>query len=234
MSENTMPEVVAYDPLNWSGIKVPKFRDPERCWKFMKKYGFSRLPEQIERVFLKDLSLAIQYAQRIHSRLPKEFEDQIKKSPELTWDYICKVIKVPCEEFENSIAERPMVLVEYSRNIVQGRLAEHLENRLVGDPYACFEYAWQVLDGRLPENLHNFMFGAVMDSNFSRKYRGYKSKLHDGDEFSPDYVTPSTYFEFIKFQRKNLCRQIKHYSECYGIDDTRSVSDLLHELEHGR
>jgi hypothetical protein len=230
-----IPEVVPYDPLDWEGIKVPKFRDTERCWKFMRKHGFHRLPPATERVFLRDIKKSIEYARRINSRLPDEFEQEIKKSPENSWEYVKHVIKVPIESFEPSLAKSPMILVNYSKEIVRGRLSEHLEDSLVGDPFACFEYAWQILDGRLPEKLHNYMFCASMQNDLGRRYRGYSTKLNEADEYSPDYVVGAqTYFDFIKWQRKNLHRQIRHYSEIYNVDPSRSVSDFLYELENGR
>jgi len=234
MTTKTIPDIVPYDPIEWGELHVPKFRDPERCWKFMKRHGFRRLPARTENVFLKNVKLAIDYAQRIQSRLPIEFENLIRSEAGLAWEYISKVIKAPMPEMEASLSQDSMLLVRYSKEILESRLPEHLEETLVGNSYACFEYAWQILDGRLPEKLHNYMFCAVMDDTIGRRYRGYCSKLNEADEYSPDYITPKEYFEFIKWQRKNLNRQIRHYSEVYGIDPTRSVGDLLHELEHGR
>jgi hypothetical protein len=232
--------IVAYDPANWVGddgerIKIPKFRDAQRAHKFCKKHGFNRLPDHVELVFLKDLVLAIDYARRVPTRLPEVFEVEIKKNPKLSWDYLKVVIRAPLPEFEESLSQNPAILVEYSREMLCSALPEHLENSLAGDPYSCFEYAWQILDGRLPEVLHNSMFCANMDSNYGRRYRGgYKRKLHDAEEYNPDYSSPQEYFEFIKWQRKNLHRQISHYQKIYGIDSTKSVGEFLYELEHGR
>jgi len=235
----TIPDIVPYDPRDWvdvegANIHVPKFRDPERCWAFLKRRGFNRLPARTEQVFLKNLKLAIDYAQRIGSRLPMEFENLIRADESHAWEYVSRVIKAPMPEMEATLARDGMMLVRYSKDILESRLPEHLEESLAGNPYACFEYAWQILDGRLPEKLHNYMFCAVMDDSLGRRYRGYCSKLHGADEYSPDYITPKEYFEFIKWQRKNLNRQIRHYSDVYGIDPTRSVGEFLSELEHGR
>ena len=227
--------IVEYDPLDWQTIKVPKFRDAGRAWKFMKKHGFRRLPANVELVFLKDLKVGIDYAQRIRSRLPAVFENEIKKDSQLSWEYVSRVIQAPIEDFEESLSKRPALLVQYAKEIVEGPLPEHLEVCLAGDPHSCFEYAWQILDGRLPETLHNFMFCANMDKDtYSRRYRGYKTKLKEAEEYAPDYSTPETYFEFIKWQRKNLHRQISHYQKIYGIDSEKSVGEFLHELEYGR
>jgi hypothetical protein len=145
------------------------------------------------------------------------------------------VLRAPCEYFEESISSDPKLLVSYAVEVVQGPLPVHLENRLLGDPFACFEYAWSVLDGRLPENLHNFMFCANMDKeNYGRRYRGVRTKVDGQEEYNPDLVSPDTYFEFIKWQRKNLHRQIAHYQKIYEIDSSQSVAEFLHELEHGR
>lgn len=227
--------IVPYDATDWLGVHIPKFRDAERAWKFLKKHGFKRLPERSELAFLKDLKLAIDYSRRIHSRLPVIFETEIKKDPDLTFEYI-GVLGAPVEEFEESLSKKPSLLVRYSREILSGPLPEHLENCLAGDPYSCFEYAWQILDGRLPETLHNFMFCANMDTNnFGRRYRGgYQRKLNDAEEYNPDYVSPQVYFEFIKWQRKNLHRQIQHYQKIYGVDNEKSVGEFLYELENGR
>lgn len=229
-----VPAIVSYDPVDWQDIHIPKFRDADRCWKFLKKHGFRRLPIHAERVFLKNLELAIDYARRIHSRLPIEFENEIRKNVDLTWKYISNVIMAPMKEFEDTLKEKPSILVRYSKDILEGRLPEHLEESLIGDPYACFEYAWQILDGRLPEHLHNYMFGANMDTRFGKRYRGCNSKLNEACEYNPDYACPSEYFEFIKWQRKNLHRLIIHYQNIYGVDSSKSVGEFLYELEHGR
>lgn len=236
MSEKTPPVIVPYNPENWTGLVVPKFRDAKRAWKFLKKYGFHRLPEKTELVFLKDLTLAIDYARRVGTRLPPVFERAFMANPQMAWEYISQVIHAPLPEFEASLSNNPALLVQYSRDILQGPLPEHLENCLAGDPYACFEYSWQILDGRLPETLHNFMFCANMDtSSYGRRYRGtYHCKLNDADGYNPDSITPATYFEFIKWQRKNLHRQISHYQKIYGVDSSKSVGEFLYELEHGR
>lgn len=215
-------------------IHIPKFRDAERAWKFLKKHRFNRLPEHIELVFLKNLDLAIDYARRVGTRLPVIFETALMENPKLSFEYISNVIRAPLAEFEPTLSKEPSLLVRYSREILEAPLPEHLENCLAGDPYSCFEYAWQILDGRLPETLHNYMFCANMDNSYGRRYRGYNTKLEQADEYSPDYVTPQSYFEFIKWQRKNLHRQISHYQKIYGIDSSRSVGEFLHELEHGR
>jgi len=228
-------EILPYREEDWAGVSVPKFRDASRAWKFLKKHGFYRLPEKTELVFLKDLSLAIDYAVRVGTRLPVVFETELKKHPQLSYDYISRVIQAPLEEFEETISKVPSLLVKYSHEILEAPLPEHLENCLAGDPYNCFEYAWQVLDGRLPETLHNYMFCANMDNNFGRRYRGgYHTKLKGAEEYSPDYVSPETYFEFIKWQRKNLHRQIQHYQKIYGVESKQTVGEFLHELEHGR
>lgn len=230
-----MKTIKPYDPIDWTGVHVPRFRDEARCWRFLRKNGFHRLPEKTELVFLNNLKIAIDYAQRIDSRLPVVFETEIKKSAELSWRYVERVICEPFPEFEESLAQEPMYLVKYSKHIVKGRLPVHLEEKMVGHPYACFEYAWQILNGRLPENLHNYMFGAVMDDRIGRKGRyGSSDRLPMREVFDAEYCSPKDYFEFIKWQRKDLARQIKHYSEMYSVDETRSVSDLLFELEHGR
>lgn len=226
--------IVPYNALDWSGVHVPKFRGADRAWKFLKKHGFRRLPARSELAFLDDLNKAIDYANRIRSRLPEIFEVEIKKDPAVTWKYISEVILERCEEFEETLSKSPAHLVLYAKDILRGHLPEHLEVCLAGDPHSCFEYSWQILDGRLPEILHNFMFCANMDSSVGRKYRGYKSKLSGYEEFAPDYSSPQIYFEFIKYQRKNLHRQIVHYQKIYGIDKTKSVAEFLHELEYGR
>ena len=223
-----------YDPTDWGDIKIPKFRDPERCFKFLKKHGFNRLPAHVEPVFLKDLGLAIDYARKADTRLPIEFENALMEDPKLAYRYIVQVIGAPFPEFESAFSKNPSILVEYAKDILRGPFPEHLENCLAGDAFSCFEYSWQILDGRLPETLHNFMFCANMDSGLGRKYRGYKSKLHQAEEYNPDYSSPQEYFEFIKWQRKNLHRQIKHYQKIYGVDDSKSVGEFLYELEHGR
>lgn len=231
----SVPEIVEYNSLDWAHVKVPKFRDASRAWKFMKKHGFRRLPERSELVFLKNLKLAIDYAERLRSRLPVVFEAEIKKDTGLSWEYISRVIQAPLEEFEESLSKDAAILVKYSKEILNGPLPEHLENCLAGNPYSCFEYAWQILDGRLPETLHNYMFCAIMDTNYGRRYRGgYQSKLNDAEEYNPNYISPQTYFEFIKWQRKNLHRQIQHYQKIYGIDSSKSVAEFLYELENGR
>jgi len=227
-------EIVPYNPLGWTGIHVPKFRDADRCWKFLKKHGFRRLPERTEDVFLKDVSLAIDYAQRIHSRLPPKFEREIMLSPSYSLTYLQNVINAPLEIFEESLSKDADILVQYAKTILCGPLPEHLENCLIGHPHACFEYAWQILDGRLPESLHNFMFGANMDSRIENKYRGYVRKLNDADEYSPSHSSPNEYFEFIKWQRKNLHRLIIHYGKAYGVDSSKTVAEFLYELDNGR
>lgn len=228
-----MKEIKPYDPAAWT-VPVPNFRNEKRCWQFMRKNGFRRLPPKVELVFLKNIGLAIRYATRIQSRLPAVFEKEIKNHPQTAWEYISKVIEEPFPEFEESLAREPMFLIKYSKHILKSRLPVHLEERFIGDPYACFEYAWQILDGRLPESLHNYMYGAVLDDRFVSVVR-YGS---DGDCMNSIYDAesrgPKDYFEFIKWQRKNLARQIKHYSEMYSVEDSRSVSDLLFELENGK
>lgn len=219
---------------NGVAIDIPKFRCPDRAWKWLKKHGFGRLPADRELVFLKSLSMAIDYAVRIDSRLPKIFEDKIKENIELAYRYVQDVIEAPFVEYEGVFNKSPKILVKYAKNVLKSRLPAHLEICLMGDPYSCFEYAWGVLDGRLPEDLHNYMFGANMDSSFGRRYRGkHNSKLHDADEYNPDHQSPSTYFEFIKWQRKNLCRLVKHYAEVYSVDSAKPVSEFLYELENG-
>lgn len=231
---NSPTQIVPYDARGWEGVHVPKFRDAERCWKFMRKHGFRRLPERTEDVFLKNIRMAVDYAERIHSRLPIKFEVLIMNDPELSLDYLFKVIHAPLEEFEPALSKSASVLVRYAKTVLEGPLPEHLEHHLIGDPHSCFEYAWQILDGRLPEALHNFMFGANMDSRIAAKYRGYVSKLNDAEEYNPSNSSPSEYFEFIKWQRKNLHRLIIHYGKAYGVDSSKSVGEFLYELEHGR
>lgn len=238
MSETT--EYAVYDPNNWvdefdKPIHVPKFRDADRAYKFLKKHGFYRLPEHIEKVFLKNLELAVDYARRVPTRLPKDFELALMDNPKLSFRYITEVIRKPFPEFEPVLQKSPPLLVEYAKTILNGPLPEHLENSLAGDPYSCFEYAWQILDGRLPETLHNYMFCANMDTALGKRYRGgYKSKLNEAEEYNPDYSCPKEYFEFIKWQRKNLHRLILHYQKIYNVDGSKSVSEFLYELEHGR
>jgi hypothetical protein len=234
-----MNTIVAYDPMDWvrdgETVHIPKFRDADRAYKFLKKHGFYRLPERSELVFLKDLKLAIEYARRVPTRLPEVFETEIKKDPKLTWDYISQVLNCRSEDFEESLSKSPPLLVQYSKEILHGALPENLENCLVGDPYSCFEYSWQILDGRLPETLHNYMFCANMETESGRRYRGtYKCKLNDAEEYNPDYSSPKEYFEFIKWQRKNLHRLITHYQKIYGVDNNQTVAEFLYELEHGR
>jgi len=231
--EITMKEIKPYDPAAWT-VRVPNFRDERRCWKFMRKYGFRRLPPKVELVFLKNITLAVKYAVRIDSRLPAVFEKEIKNNPKDAFEYIEKVITEPFPEFEESLAKDPILLVQYSKSILQSRLPVHLEEKLIGDPYVCFEYAWQILDGRLPESLHNYMYGAVLDDRFVSQFRSGSASQMNETVFDADYRGPKEYFEFIKWQRKNLARQIKHYSEMYSVEDSRSVSDLLFELENGR
>lgn len=229
-----MKEIKPYDPAAWT-VRVPNFRDEKRCWQFMRKNGFCRLPPKVELVFLNDIGLAVKYAFQIESRLPAVFEKEIKNHTKTAWEYISKVIKEPFPEFEEILAKDPMYLVKYSKHILKSRLPVHLEEKFIGDPYACFEYAWQILDGRLPESLHNYMYGAVLDDRFV----SFSRDVRDGDPmndsiYDAEYRGPKEYFEFIKWQRKNLARQIKHYSEMYSVEDSRSVSDLLFELENGK
>lgn len=230
---------VAYDPNNWvcdgGPREIPKFRCPIRAWKWMKRYGFGRLPADREVVFLKNLEMAVDYAVRINSRLPKVFEDKISENPQLLFRYMRDAANGPIVEYENSFKSSPKILVKYSKEVLKSRLPEHLEICLMGDPYSCFEYAWGVLDGRLPETLHNYMFGANMDSQFGKRWRGsHNSKMDDADEYNPDYTSPSEYFEFIKWQRKNLHRLVRHYSEVYNVDVNKPISEFLYELENGR
>ena len=227
-------EIVSYDPNDWEGIKVPNFRDADRAWKFLKKHGFRRLPSKSERVFLKNTEICVSYARRVGSRLPVEFENEIKKNINHTFEYILHVLGGPCEDFEEVLSSRPMYLVRYAKEVVKGRLSSSLEEKLIGDPYACFEYSYQILNGRLPENLHNYMFAAVMDSSFTKRYRGYASKLVEEEEYSPDYISPSEYFEFIKYQRKSLHKLITHYGDMYGMNSNSTLGEFLYELEHGR
>lgn len=229
-----MRPIREYDPDRWV-VKVPKFRNVKRCKLFLKKHGHRRLPPYAENVFLKDLQAGIDYACRINSRLPEHFEREIKKDSQLSFNYVLNVIQEPFPEFEDSISQIPTNLVVYAKEVVKGRLSEKLESCLIGDPYSCFEYSWQILDGRLPETLHNFMFCANLDTNISPRYRGcYQRKLDEADEYNPDYSSPKEYFEFIKWQRKNLHRLIEHYRKIYGFDSSRSVGDFLYELENGK
>jgi hypothetical protein len=222
-------EMVQYDPINFP-VRVPNFRDADRAWKFLKRHGFYRLPSKSERSFLKNLDLAIDYARRVGTRLPEEFEVEIRKSSQLSFDYMSKVIGRD-DNFADVLDS--VLLVRYSKEILKGRLPEHLEDRLIGDPHSCFEYSWQILDGRLPERLHNYML-AMSVGECDKKYRGYKTKLIDNEEFSPDYSGANSYFEFIKWQRKNLFRLINHYGDMYGFDSSVSLGEFLYELEHGR
>jgi hypothetical protein len=224
-------EFVEHKPSDFP-VRVPNFRDADRAWKFLKKYGFYRLPSKPERSFLKNLDLAIDYARRVGTRLPEEFEVNIKKNPQLSFDYMNKVISSN-DEFAEVISSNPVLLVRYSKEILKGRLPEHLEDRLMGDPHSCFEYSWQILDGRLPERLHNYMLASSV-GDCDKKYRGYKTKLLENEEFSPDYSGTNSYFEFIKWQRKNLHRLINHYGNMYGFDSNVSLGEFLYELEHGR
>lgn len=223
------------DVCDW-GKKVPKFRDAARAWKFLKKEGFRRLPVDIELVFLKDINLCVDYAIRIDSRLPKVFEDKIMSDIDVGFRYLRDVIGGPIKEYEDNFKNHPKILVKYAKEVLKSRLPEHLELCLVGDPYSCFEYSWGVLDGVLPEILHNYMFGAVMDSKFIKKYRSsiWQSKISDAEEYNPDYASPQEYFEFIKWQRKNLYRLVIHYANMHNVDTTRSVNEFLYELENGR
>jgi hypothetical protein len=229
-------EVVPYDPTDWEGVEVPKFRCVERAWKFLRRRGFRRLPANVETVFLRSPAKAVDYAKRVRSRLPKQYEDLIMKdSPNLAYTYVRDIIETPYPEYVKHFQNDAKLLVQYAFEVLKGPLPEHLEMCLIGDPYSCFEYSWQILDGRLPETLHNYMFGAMMDDKFSgNRYRGCPSKLDGYHEYSPDYSNPKEYFEFIKWQRKNLHRLMLHYAKMYNVDTGKSVQELLHELEHGR
>ena len=231
-------DIVPYDPGEWvvdgKMLSIPKFRCVDRAWKFLKKHGFSRLPADRERVFLKDASVAVDYARRIRSRLPVEFEQEIIRNPRLALDYFQSVIQDRIPEYEHIFKTEPRLLVEYAHNIVKGRLPEDMELWLMGDPHSCFEYAWQILDGRLPEVLHNYMFGANLDKEVSKRYRGCPSKLNDYEEYSPGYSSPQEYFEYIKWQRKNLHRLVVHYASMYGVDTGKTIDEFLSELKNGR
>lgn len=226
--------IVEYDPTDWGDIQIPKFRCVERAWRFLKKHGFRRLPADKERVFLKSPKYCVDYAVRIRSRLPVEYERVIITNPTLALDYFQKVVNERVPEYEYVFRNQPALLVEYSKTIIKGRLPEEMELWLMGDPHSCFEYAWQILDGRLPEVLHNYMFGANLETTHGRKYRGYNNKLEGYEEYCPDYSSPKEYFEFIKWQRTNLCRMILHYANMYGVDTTKTISEFLHELKNGR
>lgn len=226
--------IVPYDPADWEGIHVPKFRCVERAWKFLKKHGFRRLPADRERVFLKNASKCVDYARRIRSRLPVEYERVIINDPKIALNYIIHIVQERVPEYEHIFSKSPGLLVEYSKTVVKGRLPEEMELWLIGDPHSCFEYAWQILDGRLPEVLHNYMFGANLEDKHSNKYRGYNTKLSGYEEYSPDYSSPKEYFEFIKWQRTNLCRMVLHYSEMYGVDTSKTIEEFLYELKNGR
>lgn len=227
-------EIKPFDPSRWSK-PVPSFRSPERCWNYMKRNGFGRLPPKTELVFLKDLDLAIKYARQIESRLPPIFEQAIKNDgPDRTWQYVSKVFDRPMPEFEETLSKSPAYLVKYAQQVVKGRLSEDLEANLAGDPYACFEYAYTILDGQLPERLHNFMFCATLSEDYGRRYWGHKYKLNAQPNYEADFVSPSSYFDWLKWQRKNLHKQIEHYSNVYKVDPSRSVGDLLKELESGK
>lgn len=228
-------EIIQYDPLDWQGIEIPKFRCVDRAWKFLKKHGFRRLPADRERVFLKSPSRAVDYAMKIGSRLPKDFELVIIKDAQLALNYIQRVVEARVPEYEYIFKNHPKLLVDYAKNIFKGRLPEEMELWLMGDPYSCFEYAWQILDGRLPEALHNYMFGATMEGDGTgRRYRGCASKLNDYEEYNPSYSSAKEYFEYIKWQRKNLHRLVLHYASMYGVDTNKTLDEFLMELKNGR
>lgn len=227
-------EVVEYNPADWQGIHIPKFRCAERAWKFLKKHGFCRLPPNRECVFLKYPSMAVDYARKIRSRLSSEYEREIIKDPQLALNYFKTVVEARVPEYEFIFKSNPRLLVEYAYTLVKGRLPEDMELWLMGDPHSCFEYAWQILDGRLPEVLHNYMFGATLDKNLSNRYRGCPSKLNDYEEYSPSYSSPQEYFEYIKWQRRNLHRLVLHYASMYGVDTGKTLDEFLLELKNGR
>jgi len=224
----------SYDASFWSS-RVPKFRTTERAKSWMKRYGWSRLPVNIERVFLKDAHDCVEYARRIGSRLPKEYEDFIMNfSTDLALDYLTNVVRGPLPEYEDCI-KTTEGLVTYAKDVIRGRLPEHLEIKLIGDPYECFEYAWGVLEGRLPESLHNYMYGASMDDSVKSIHRGYGVyKMDELDYYSSTEGGPKEYFEFIKVQRKNLYRLVSHYAKVYELDTSKSIGNLLCELKNGR
>jgi len=229
-------DVVPYNAADWDGVSIPKFRCVERAWKFLRRRGFRRLPASVEAVFLRNPTKAVEYAKRVYSRLPQAYEDVIMNhGPELAYTYVRDVIQAPCPEYVKYFQSSKPLLVKYAFELLKGPLPEHLELLLIGDPHSCFEYAWSILDGRLPEVLHNYMFGAMMDGKFEGShYRGCNYKLDGYHEYNPDYSNPKEYFEFIKWQRKNLHRLMLHYSKMYNVDTDKSVRELLHELEHGR
>jgi hypothetical protein len=228
-------KILPYDATDWQGISIPKFRCPERAWKFLKKHGFRRLPADRETVFLKSASMAVDYARKIGSRLPVIFEREIIRQPSLALQYFQSVVEERVPEYEHIFKTEPKLLVEYAYSIIKGRLPEEMELWLMGDPYSCFEYSWQILDGRLPEVLHNFMFGATLDKNFEgKRYRGCRSKLDGYEEYNPSYSNPQEYFEYIKWQRKNLHRLVVHYASMYGVDTSKTINEFLEELKNGR
>lgn len=227
---------VAYCATDWEGLTIPNFRCPVRASKFLKKHGFRRLPADRERVFLKDLHFAYDYARKVRSRLIIDLEVAILsgKDLNLAFNYIKDIIEEPVPGWVHIFKQSPEYLVRYAREILRGPLPAEYEECLIGDFASCFEYAWQVYDGRLPDNLHNYMLVHSMSNSPQTKYRGHKTKLPSFVDFDPARIDSKTYVNFIEWQRKNLHRLVVHYAKMYEVDVSKPINELLWELEHGR
>jgi lambda repressor-like predicted transcriptional regulator len=110
------------------------------------------LPEEIQDKLLKNISNAIDYAEKLNIKKWPNLEKLLisKLNPELIYPYARHVIKGRWLEGEEIIAKSPTYAYEYAKHVIKGRWPEG-EEIIAKSPYYAYHYARHVIKGRWPE-----------------------------------------------------------------------------------
>lgn len=131
-----------------------------------------------EKAILKGRDWTSFYYARVMGRRWEPGEKKILavKDPSTCFDYANEVIGGRWPEAEKLIVKNLDFALRYAIHFVGGRW-EMYEKAIINDPERCYEYAKQVMKGRLPEHMHQAMVMhsfSQPDNKWIKKYLGSK------------------------------------------------------------
>ena len=223
MSEEKIPKfrsanrLVLWVRQKWHGTRLPADREKVffKCHEKNPVVAAAQLAEYasfvgkidapLENLFLSDPQSLLKYIKIVHNReeevnpvLVQSLKGKGTSSLLFSWAHHLK--RRLDEDLENALDDGtpscPRWCYRYAKEVLRGRLPEHLENVFskYDDAYHASKYAFDVIRGfapcRLPDDIHTYM---VMKSFQDPENEHIKTYM-DASESNPDHVgNPSAY-----------------------------------------